>query len=176
MTLSIEEVVLVDHNDMPIGSSEKVAAHRAPGLLHRAFSVVLFDRAGRLLVQQRARSKYHFGGRWSNSCCGHPRPGEELIDAAVRRVGEELGLSVTLRPTGRFEYRASDPSSGLVEHEIDHVMRGEVLDAGPLPDPCELDDWLWIDRPALDRWRSRVPQDFTPWFDRVAAVAWSTES
>jgi isopentenyl-diphosphate delta-isomerase len=174
VTRSIEEVVLVDRHDVAIGRSEKVTAHRAPGLLHRAFSVLLFDEAGRLLLQRRHRSKYHFGGRWSNSCCGHPRPGEDIVDAAVRRVGEELGLHVAISSTGCFEYQACDPASGLVEHEIDHVLHGTVVDPQIEPDPREIDDWRWVDRPTLERWLTSRPHDFTPWFASVARVGWST--
>ena len=112
-------------------------------------------------------SKYHFGGRWSNSCCGHPRPGEDIVAAAGRRVAEELGLQVVLDEISRFEYRAEDPASGLVEHEIDHVMRGSAFGARLGPDPGELDAWQWIDKPSLDRWMISRPDDFTPWFARV---------
>jgi isopentenyl-diphosphate delta-isomerase len=172
-TLTVEEVILVDSHDVTIGRSEKIAAHRSPGLLHRAFSVVLFDEHGRLLLQRRAAKKYHFGGRWANSCCGHPRPGEQILAAAERRVREELGIGVTPHETGRFEYRARDSSSGLVEHELDHVLLGNSFDALPQPDPAEIDDWLWIDRAALERWMQRCPQDFAPWFELVVRVAWS---
>ena len=162
-----DEVVLVDDDDITIGRCEKLAAHLTPGLRHRAFSVVLFDEHDRLLLQRRAASKYHFGGRWSNSCCGHPRPGEDIIAAAGRRVAEELGVHVVLNEISRFEYRAEDPASGLVEHEIDHVMRGSAFGARLGPDPAEIDAWHWIDKPSLDRWMSSRPNDFTPWFATV---------
>lgn len=176
MKPAIEEVVLVDRDDVAIGRSEKIAAHRTPGLLHRAFSVVLFDGGGRLLLQRRARGKYHFGGRWANSCCGHPRPGESISKAAERRVREELGLSVELRPVHRFEYRAIDTATGLIEHEVDHVMRGDCRDAEIAPDPAEVEDWMWIDLAGLSRWVARAPDDFTPWFAPVIDRIWGVSA
>ena len=169
-----DDVVLVDDADVAIGRSAKLAAHRAPGVLHRAFSVVLFDERNRLLLQRRARTKYHFGGCWSNSCCGHPRPGEAVTVAATRRVSEELGLHVTLRETACFEYRAEDPASGLVEHEIDHVMWGSAHRVVLAPDPLEVDDWRWIDKASLGSWMQERPADFTPWFAPVVTRAWDT--
>ncbi len=162
-----EHVVVVDENDREIGQSEKLAAHRAPGLLHRAFSVLVFDAAGRLLLQRRAPGKYHFAGRWSNSCCGHPRPGELIAAAAARRVREELRLDVCVYAGPRFEYRAQDTCSDLVEHEIDHVFRAIITDQRPDPDPDEIDACCWIERGPLERWIAREPARFTPWLAPV---------
>jgi isopentenyl-diphosphate Delta-isomerase len=170
-----EEVVLVDRDDNAIGRCEKLTAHRSPGVLHRGFSVLLYDDRAHLLLQRRAATKYHFGAQWSNSCCGHPRPGEKVSYAAARRVQEELGVSVDVVPASRFEYRAEDPHSGLVEHEIDHVLRGTITDALLQPDPTEIDDWCWVDQSVLDSWMTSQPTDFTPWFALVVrAGAWPT--
>lgn len=158
-----ESVVTVDRFDRSTGSCEKVAAHRHPGVLHRAFSVLLFDGQGRLLLQQRAASKYHFRSRWSNSCCSHPRPGEELVSAARRRVREELGLVVELSLRGSFEYRAVDLDSGLVEHELDHVLVG-CTDETPRPATEEIDALRWVTHDELVAWLASEPEAFTPWF------------
>src|SRR4051794_27812216 len=101
-SLPPDDIVLVDEHDRPLGTCAKLAAHRNGGTLHRAFSVFLFDSAGRMLLQQRAAGKYHFGGLWTNACCSHPRPGEAVADAARRRVREELGVEVDLRPVLSF--------------------------------------------------------------------------
>ena len=157
-----EHVVRVDGQDRDLGPCDKLAAHQHPGVLHRAFSVLLFDPAGRLLLQRRASSKYHFRSRWSNSCCSHPRPGEDVVQAGQRRVREELGLDVELSLRTSFEYRAVDPDSGLVEHELDHVLVGRTADL-PRPDPAEVDDVRWVDPARLARELEREPEEFTPW-------------
>src|SRR5688572_21436465 len=107
MTLGIEdELVLVDENDRCIGSLSKRRAHEAGGVLHRAFSIFIFDRQQRMLLQLRGENKYHFGGRWTNACCSHPRKGEELNDAVHRRLREEFGFDVPLQELFSFIYRA----------------------------------------------------------------------
>lgn len=168
---SVIEVVLVSPDDEAIGTAEKLAAHRAPGQRHRAFSVLLFDDAGRLLLQRRAFGKYHFGGRWSNSCCGHPAPGESTVEAASRRVREELGPSaVAVLPAGRFHYVAADPDTGLVENEVDHVLWARLAPAacGQLcPDPSEVAEVRWVERPALLALMAADPAAFTPWLPPV---------
>src|SRR5688572_17566304 len=118
------DIILVDEQDNPLGTSDKLSAHQHGGALHRAFSVFLFDASGRMLLQQRGAGKYHFANLWTNACCSHPRPGEETIDAARRRVREELGIDVALTHAFGFVYRAEDPTSGLTEHEYDHVFVG----------------------------------------------------
>lgn len=156
-------MVLVDEADVEIGCADKLEAHRSPGLRHRAFSVLVFDAAGRLLLQRRAAEKYHFAGRWSNTCCGHPRPGETRQAAAVRRVHEELGLSVALQAGPSFEYRAQDPHSGLVEHEIDQLFWCNAAPSPFLADPSEVAETSWVDRAELAAWMQRDPGAFTPW-------------
>jgi isopentenyl-diphosphate delta-isomerase len=156
----MEQVVLVNEADVVLGSEEKLAAHRA-GLLHRAFSIFLFDGAGRLLLQRRADGKYHSAGRWSNTCCGHPRPAEPLEAAARRRLREEMGLSCALRPLGAYRYQAL-LDGGLRENEIDHLLVGE-FEGSPSPDPQEASEWRWVAPGALLREVERDPLSFTVW-------------
>ncbi len=171
---ALERVVLVDEHDREIGSAEKLAAHQDGGRLHRAFSVFLFDATGRMLLQQRAAAKYHFPLLWTNACCGHPRPGEPVGPAAARRVREELGIDVALRPVFQFVYAADDPVSGLTEREFDHVLVGEANgELSPAPD--EVAGTEWWEREALRQDVARRPERYTPWFrqalERVPAQA-----
>ena len=156
-----ERVVLVDADDVPVGVQEKLRAHE-DGSLHRAVSVFLFDARGAVLLQRRALAKYHSGGLWSNAACGHPRPEELPLDAARRRLREEMGIACALRPAFRFTYRA-DLGGGLSEHEVDHVFVGRC-ETEPDPDPAEVMEWKWV---RLDDARAdlrRRPQRYTAWF------------
>ena len=162
-----EEVVLVDENDREAGVASKRAAHEDGGSLHRAFSVFVFDSAGRLLLQRRAAGKYHFGGLWTNTCCGHPRPGEDVLQAASRRLWEEMGISPELARAASFVYEAFDPASGLTEREYDHVFRGRY-DGEPDPDPEEADGWTWVEPEELAAGLSENPGEYTPWFPLAA--------
>lgn len=160
---TMEALILVDERDTEIGSEEKLAAHQNGGKLHRAFSVFIYNGAGQMLLQQRALGKYHFGGLWTNSCCGHPLRGELVANAARRRVNEELGIDVPLHSAGTFIYRAEDPQSGLVEHELDHVLKGDF--DGPLHvNPDEIAATRWLDPREVREWLDREPKVFTPWF------------
>ncbi len=162
------KVVLVDEDDNEVGTMEKVAAHAAPGHLHRAVSVCLFDGEGRTLLQRRAEGKYHFGGLWSNSCCTHPEPGEAPAEAAARRVRQELGVDVTgLEHRGTVLYRAEDPDSGLVEHELDHVFAATLV-GEPNPAPAEVSEVRWL---VVGPETDVTAAEFTPWFAEVLAVA-----
>ena len=134
-----EMVVLVDQDDAPIGTAPKSRVHRT-GERHRAVSVFLFDAQGRLLLQQRAAQKYHSPGLWSNTCCGHPRPGETPAAAARRRLREEMGIECELAHALTFEYRA--PVGELIEHEVDHVFTGRFTGT-PSPDAEEVGGWSW---------------------------------
>ena len=158
-----ETVILVREDDTPIGECEKLAAHQDGGQLHRAFSIFVFDSQGRLMLQRRAREKYHFGGLWTNTCCSHPRPGETSLAAAQRRLTEELGFTVALTEVGSFLYRAEDATSGLTEHELDHVFFGE-FSAAPTPNPAEVMDWRWQAIDEVEAELSAYPERFTPWF------------
>lgn len=155
-----ELVVLVDENDRSTGSMEKMLAHRI-GELHRAFSVFLFDRRGRVLLQKRAQGKYHSPGLWTNACCSHPRPGEGLVEAAQRRVREELGVLVVPEPQFHFRYRAAF-DNGLIENELDHVLFAQ-LSIPCVPDPVEVADLRWVDPAELSRELDTAPERFTVW-------------
>ncbi|MGV3636311.1 MAG: isopentenyl-diphosphate Delta-isomerase [Flavobacteriales bacterium] len=156
-----EEVILVNERDEEIGRMEKHAAHRAP-VLHRAFSIFLFDAEGRMLLQQRAAVKYHSPLLWTNACCSHPRPGERTEDAAARRLMEELGLRTTLDHRFAFTYLA-EVGNGLTEHELDHVYFG-TISTTPEPNPMEVNDWRYVEVDALREELKAHPARFTAWF------------
>ena len=156
-----ENVVLVDTNDNPLGLMEKIEAHRK-GLLHRAFSVFIIDDASRLLLQKRSQTKYHSPGLWTNTCCSHPRYGEIVIDAANRRLLEEMGLSANLKHMFSFIYRA-DFDNGLIEHEFDHVFVG-TSNSDPIINPDEVCDWKWTDLEKIKKDIIENPQHYTEWF------------
>lgn len=159
---SEERIILVDGQDRECGTGGKLEVHRE-GLLHRAFSIFIFNAEERLLLQRRADGKYHFARLWSNSCCGHPRPGEGTGEAAARRLEEEFGFITPLDEFARITYKARDPVSGLVEHEYLHVFRG-VYAGEPRPNPDEVSAWRWLALPRVGQCLRRSPQSFTPWF------------
>jgi isopentenyl-diphosphate delta-isomerase len=158
-------VELVDERGRTTGVVPKLAAHQPPGRLHRAISIFLLDSGSRLLIQRRARSKYHSGGLWSNTCCSHPAPGERPADASVRRVREELGIEPTdLAEAGTTVYDVTDTKSGLVEREWNHLFVGYALGT-PSPDPAEVEDWAAV---PLGELESMGPdRAFTAWFPTV---------
>ena len=156
-----EQVVLVNARDEDIGVAEKLHAHVEPQL-HRAFSIFLFNRAGELLLQRRAASKYHSAGLWSNTCCGHPRPGEHVAAAASRRLAEEMGIACTLERGPRFIYRAVIDAQ-LTEYELDHLFTGR-FDGAPVPDPAEVALWRWVATADIERELRAHPTHFTVWF------------
>ncbi|MFG2126717.1 isopentenyl-diphosphate Delta-isomerase [Streptomyces sp. NPDC048751] len=160
---------LVDENGVTIGTAEKLAAHQPPGQLHRAFSVFLFDERGRLLLQQRALGKYHSPGVWSNTCCGHPYPGEAPFAAAARRTHEELGVSPTLlAEAGTVRYNHPDPDSGLVEQEYNHLFVGLVQ--SPLrPDSGEVGATAFVTPAELAERHAK--DTFSAWFMTVLDAA-----
>ena len=162
-------VELVDVTGRTIGLSTVDVAHRAPGLLHRAFSVVLVDDTGRLLLQQRAAVKTRFALRWANACCGHPRPAEPVAVAAERRLSEELGIAaVPLTEIGVHLYQAMDPASGRIEHEYDHVLFGRLDPATPVhPDPDEVATVTWVSPAQLAVELSTHGDRFAPWLGGV---------
>ncbi|MBT2364525.1 isopentenyl-diphosphate Delta-isomerase [Streptomyces sp. ISL-10] len=160
---------LVDEQGNTIGTAEKLSAHQAPGRLHRAFSVFLFDERGRLLLQRRALNKYHSPGVWSNTCCGHPYPGEAPFAAAARRTYEELGISPSLlAEAGTVRYNHPDPASGLVEQEYNHLFVGMVQSA-LRPDPEEVGETAFVTPDELTEMHGRVP--FSAWFMTVLDAA-----
>jgi len=172
-----DQVILVDESDREIGHADKLDAHRDGGRLHRAFSVFIFDGAGRMLLQRRAAAKYHFGGLWTNACCSHPRRGEETGAAAHRRLREELGFDTELRELFSFVYTASDARSGLSEREFDHVFAGR-FDGEPRPAPDEVEAVRWVDPDELARDLALHPERYTPWFAEAAprVAAWMREA
>lgn len=156
-----ETVTLVDLQDRVVGKAEKLKAHRE-GLLHRAFSVVVFDAQHRILLQRRHVDKYHSGGLWSNTACGHPRPSEIVADAAARRLYEEMGITCDLTHQFGFVYRA-DVEDGLVEYEYDHVFFGRY-DRDPTPDETEVEEWRWAAPTEIASDLADQPEAYTYWF------------
>lgn len=168
-------LILVDGLDRQTGTATKLHAH-TEGLLHRAFSIVLtraMPDGIQLLLSQRSRKKYHSGGLWANSCCSHPRNGEELLGAARRRLAEELGCGASdLHEIGAFAYRA-EFDNGLCEHEYDHVLVGRVEGAvRPNPDEIEAVRWTGIDELATEL--SKRPDHFAVWAPMVLSMAMQT--
>src|SRR5918997_6773552 len=162
--MTAERLILVDAFDRELGVGEKMEVHRA-GALHRAFSVFVFDGRGRLLMQKRAADKYHSAGLWSNTACGHPRPGEETRGAARRRLREEMGFDCELREAFEFLYRA-EVGGALVEHEYDHVFVG-THEGDPAPDPSEVGEWRWVEMPELRRRLQAEPERYSFWLKKA---------
>ena len=155
-------LVLVDSNDRELGVVDKQRAHQGKGLLHRAISVFLYDQHGNLLIQQRHPDKALWGGYWSNSCCTHPRPGEDALAAASRRVMEELGTAPDLQFRFKFEYCASFGPL-LAERELCSVFSGTTSD-DPVVNTTEIANWRWISPDELDRMFGTEMDRLTPWF------------
>lgn len=157
----MEKVILVDLNDQVLGEMEKMEAHRK-GLLHRAFSVFILNSSNELLLHQRAWDKYHSGGLWTNACCSHPRPGENLINAGKRRLFEEMGLKADLKELYSFIYRA-ELDCDLTEHEFDHVLLG-YSDEIPSPASEEVAAWKYISIEEIKKDLKNSPENYTFWF------------
>ena len=156
-----ETLILVDNNDNEIGTEEKMKAHE-DAKLHRAFSVFIFNLKGEMLLQQRAVSKYHSGGLWTNSCCSHPRPGEEVTAAAHRRLMEEMGFDCEIEKKFHFIYKA-EFDHGLTEHELDHVFMGKY-NGEIIPNPEEVENYKWIKTDELINDIELNPDKYTVWF------------
>ncbi len=157
----MEQVILVDENDVMTGSMEKMEAHQK-AVLHRAFSVFVFNSHGQLLMQQRAARKYHSAGLWTNTCCSHPRPGEDTASAALRRLQEELGFVTPVIKAFDFIYQ-SPFDNGLTEYEFDHVFVG-YYDGPVNPDPEEVNDYAYWDMEKTETLLQTSPERFTTWF------------
>lgn len=157
----MDELILVDELDKPIGKMDKQRVHEQ-GLLHRAFSVFLFNGKGELLLQQRAAHKYHSAGLWSNTCCSHPRFGETLENAVPRRMEEEMGMRCDSKFVFSFVYRA-DFDNGLTEHEFDHVYFA-ISDAEPRINKEEVGDYKYMSMDDLEKDIERNPDRYTAWF------------
>ena len=156
-----ERVILVDENDNQTGTEEKIAAHEK-ALLHRAFSIFVFNNKGELLLQKRAGTKYHCGGLWTNTVCSHPRDGESLNHAAHRRLGEEMGFDCEVLEIFEFVYKKKF-DNGLSEHEYDHVFIGK-FDGQPIPNPVEVEDIKWMSINEIKEDIEKNPENYTYWF------------
>jgi isopentenyl-diphosphate delta-isomerase len=156
-----EMVILVDETDKEIGTEEKMKTHKE-AKLHRAFSIFVFNSKGEMLLQKRAKSKYHSGGLWSNACCSHPRPGEDTMQAAHRRLMEEMGFDCDLQEAFNFIYKANLDHS-LTEYEYDHVFIGKY-DGKIKLNPEEAEDFKWISIDVLKENIEKHPEKYTVWF------------
>ena len=154
-------MILVDKNDVQTGTMEKMEAHKQ-GLLHRAFSIFIFNTNGEFLLQRRALNKYHNGGRWTNTCCSHPLPGENVLNAAYRRLSEEMGFTTELSPAFNFIYNATF-DNGLTEHEFDHVFTG-IYEGEIKVDKTEVSDYCYKKLKDIDDSLQTHPQKYTEWF------------
>jgi isopentenyl-diphosphate Delta-isomerase len=158
--MEVQQVILVNEQDEATGTIEKMEAHKK-GLLHRAFSVFIFNSKGELLLQQRALNKYHSGGLWTNSCCSHPQPDEDTITAAQRRLQEEMGFTTHLEKIFDFVYRA-DFNNGLTEYEFDHVLAGEY-EGSIAYNKEEVMDYCYKSLPDVRYSLQEHPQKFSKW-------------
>jgi isopentenyl-diphosphate Delta-isomerase len=160
----MEYVVLVDENDIEIGTMEKMEAHRK-GALHRAFSVVLYNSNGEILLQKRAQSKYHSAGLWTNACCSHPLPNELMEVATRRKLKQEMGIDLMPKYAYKFIYQ-TNMGGGLIEHEYDHVFTG-IFDGEPIINTHEVEDWKFISPDLLRIDIRKNPQNYTYWFKLI---------
>ena len=156
-----EHVILVNEKDEQIGLMPKMEAHEK-AILHRAFSVFIFNDAHELMLQQRALTKYHSPGLWTNTCCSHQRDGESNIQAGTRRLQEEMGFTTSLSETTSFIYKAPF-DNGLTEHEYDHILVGSYNEA-PVLNEEEVASWKWMPLEAVRKDIQKQPQDYTEWF------------
>ncbi len=161
----MDQVVLVNPKDDVVGTMDKMKAHRL-GELHRAFSVLVYNSAGEMLIQKRADSKYHSGGLWTNACCSHPRPNEESISAARRRLKEEIGLNADPEYLYKFIYKAK-LDNDLTEHEYDHVFTC-ITDEAPILNREEVADFKYINMSELFTDIDENPDQYTFWFRMIA--------
>jgi isopentenyl-diphosphate delta-isomerase len=159
-----EMVVLVDKNDKKIGLMEKMEAHKKC-LKHRAISVLVFNKNGELLLQQRADCKYHCPGKWANTCCTHPRDGENILAAGKRRLNEEMGFSTSLKESMSFNYKVK-LDHGLWENEFDHVLEGKY-DGEIRPNPEEVKNYKWVNLEDLKMDIAENPDIYAFWFKEI---------
>lgn len=152
---------MVNEKDEQVGTMEKMEAH-VKGLLHRAFSIFIFNSKGETLLQKRAASKYHNGGLWANTCCSHPLPGENVLSAAKRRLSEEMGFTTNLSPAFNFTYKATF-NNGLTEYEYDHVLTG-LYDGDVKTNAGEVSDYCYKTIEDIEASLLTHPQKYTEWF------------
>jgi len=169
----VDYVVLVNKKDQEIGTMEKMEAHQK-GLLHRAFSVFIFNSKGEMLIHRRALGKYHSPGLWTNTCCSHPRPNETVLDAANRRLDEEMGMGESLSEVVSFVYHHKF-DNGLVEHEFDHILTG-ISDALPSINEDEVDSYKYMGIEELEQSMKQNPDDYSIWFKLAYPKLKATQS
>lgn len=157
------KVILVDEKDNPVGTGEKLKTHQE-GKLHRAFSIFVFNSKGELLLQKRAKGKYHSGGLWTNTCCSHPAPKQNIIAEARKRLQEEMGFTCDLKEISSFVYKAN--LGNLIEYEFDHVFVGK-FDGSPKPDKEEAEGWKWMGLKELRQDIKENAQNYTYWFKMI---------
>jgi len=160
----MNDIALVDIHGNETGRMEKMAAHQQ-GMLHRAFSIFIFNDQDELLLQRRAQGKYHSSGLWSNTCCSHPYPGEDVAFAAHRRLQEEMGFDCALQEVFSLTYKAA-VGQGLTEHEYDHVLVGRY-NADPRANPDEVQEWKWASMATLSEEALRFPAKYTHWLKLI---------
>lgn len=159
-----QSLILVDNQDNPIGIMDKLEAH-LKGLLHRAFSIFIWNQKRELLIHKRAPNKYHSANLWTNTCCSHPQPNEATMDAAIRRLQEEVGFSTNLQHRFHFIYKTK-LENNLIEHELDHVFIGEYNEDFT-PNPDEISETRWISIENLKNELETSPDNFTYWFKEI---------
>jgi isopentenyl-diphosphate Delta-isomerase len=161
LELMKEDIILVNEKDQQIGIGFKMNVHKK-GLLHRAFSVFIFNSKNELLLQKRAKAKYHSGGLWTNTCCGHPKPGQEIMEAASIRLQEEMGFTCSLTDIFNFIYKA-ELDHNMIEHEFDYAFIGN-FDKTPVPNVTEVEDWKWVNLQDLIQDIKKNPEIYSYWF------------
>ncbi len=167
----MSRVILVDENDIPLGTAEKLIAHQK-AQLHRAFSVFIYrytQQQIEILLQKRHAAKYHSGGLWTNTCCSHPMPGEKTLVAAQRRLQEEMGIQATLKEVGVFHYTAN-VGKNLIENEIDHVFVGEMSHQEIKIDPEEISEYAWMKISDSQEDLQQHPEKYTAWLGQALRV------
>jgi len=160
----MEKVILVDENDAVVGEMEKMEAHRK-GLLHRAFSILIFNSGGEMLLQKRSQKKYHSGGLWTNACCSHPSPHENIQHATRRKLNQEMGIDLETEFLYTFIYKVS-LDRNLIEHELDYVFIG-TFDGIPVINHEEVEDWKYVNIDWLRKDVAAHPEQYTYWFKMI---------
>ncbi len=168
----MDSLIKTDQTGNDLGTIEKIAAHTGNGTLHKAFSVFIFRKnRTEMLIQQRSEQKMLFGGYWANTCCSHPRSGEDMVEAAEKRLKEVCGFTCPLSITGTFTYKAADPRGTGIEHEFDTVLIGEVDEVTINPDPEEIAELRWMDLNELKADLLQNPDLYAPWFAQALSIA-----
>ena len=160
----MEKVILVDEQDNVVGAMDKMEAHRK-GILHRAFSILIFNSKGEVLLQKRSKEKYHSGGLWTNACCSHPSPEESIEEATRKRLNHEMGIDLQPEFAYKFTYE-SKLDKNLIQHELDYVFTG-IFDGAPVVNKHEVEDWKFVDVKSLRADMDQHPEQYTVWFKLI---------